>query len=225
MNEDRGTAKKNVIYTAITGNYDNLKEPKLISENFDYVCFTDNSNLKSKVWKIIQIDYYKNDLVKTARRYKILPHLYFSDYEYSIWIDGGFKIVGDIDEFIDTKMGNQNMMYFKHRVRNCIYDESKKCIDCKKDKESIIRSQMKKYKLEGYPRNEGLIESGVIVRKHNDTHVIKLMEDWWAEVDKFSKRDQLSFNFVAWKNHAEYVLLCENIVSNKYFRWISHLVK
>lgn len=40
--------KKIVIYTAFTGNYDNLKEPEYIDENCDYVCFTDNPNIKSK---------------------------------------------------------------------------------------------------------------------------------------------------------------------------------
>ena len=30
--------------------------------------------------------------------------------------------------------------------------------------------------------------------------VIKVMEDWWLELKYGSKRDQLSFNYTAWKN-------------------------
>jgi len=41
-----------VIYTAIIGNYDTLKDPEYIDENCDYVCFTDNRELKSDIWQI-----------------------------------------------------------------------------------------------------------------------------------------------------------------------------
>ena len=39
--------KRIVVYTAITGNYDELKEPIFIDQNIDYVCFTNNKNIKS----------------------------------------------------------------------------------------------------------------------------------------------------------------------------------
>lgn len=37
---------KLAIYTAFTGDYDTLKEPDVIDENCDYICFTDNPNLE-----------------------------------------------------------------------------------------------------------------------------------------------------------------------------------
>ena len=43
---------KNVCYTVIVGQYDSLKEPQYISDNFDYICFTDQTNFKSNVWDI-----------------------------------------------------------------------------------------------------------------------------------------------------------------------------
>jgi hypothetical protein len=33
------------------------------------------------------------------------------------------------------------------------------------------------------------------------------MEDWWIEIKYGSKRDQLSFNYIAWKNGFNFVYL------------------
>ena len=43
---------KIAVYTCITGNYDNLLEISEKSDKIDYICFTDNKNLKSASWKI-----------------------------------------------------------------------------------------------------------------------------------------------------------------------------
>ena len=51
--------KKKIVYTAIIGNYDNLHEPKIYNEDWEYICFTDNPHiLRSKHWKIIDINLY-----------------------------------------------------------------------------------------------------------------------------------------------------------------------
>lgn len=47
--------EKVLIYTAIFGNYDVITEPQYVDEYCDYICFTDNKNLHSKVWKMIYI--------------------------------------------------------------------------------------------------------------------------------------------------------------------------
>ena len=47
---------KIAIYTAFTGDYDTLKHPEVIDENCDYICFTDNAELTSDLWKIIPME-------------------------------------------------------------------------------------------------------------------------------------------------------------------------
>lgn len=49
----------------------------------------------------------------------------------------------------------------------------------------------------GYPKNAGLCANGIILRKHNEPDIIQLGEICFENVLRFSKRDQLSFNFVA----------------------------
>ena len=44
------SGNKKVVFTAIFGNYDNLKTPEYINPDWDYVCFTDNKNVESDVF-------------------------------------------------------------------------------------------------------------------------------------------------------------------------------
>ena len=76
---------------------------------------------------------------------------------------------------------------------------------------------MERYISEGYPKNNGLTTNPIIVRNHNDSVVIKTMEDWWNEIKHNSKRDQLSFDYIAWKNEFNFVYLEGDSRDNDYF--------
>lgn len=86
-------------------------------------------------------------------------------------------------------------------LRHCIYDEAEMCKRLHKDSAVVIDAQMSRYRNEGYPVKAGMIESGVILRKHNDPRCKALCNMWAAEVMKHSRRDQLSFNYICWKMH------------------------
>ena len=77
---------RKVIYTTIFGGYDNLVEPQYKPEGWDFICFTD-TDLKSDTWKIIKKPLVYTDNTRTAKRFKVLPHEYLSEYDYIIFID------------------------------------------------------------------------------------------------------------------------------------------
>ena len=216
--------KKLAIYTAIIGEYDTLKNPLYIDKNCDYICFTDNINVKSEIWEIIHVEKDNNlDDVKNARKIKILAHKYLFKYEQSIWIDGSYEIIGSVREYISKYSVNNPMLCLIHPQRHCIYDEANTCISIKKDDEKIISNVIKKYKHENYPPNNGLIASGILYRKHKDFRVINIMEEWWNEVEKFSRRDQLSFNYVCWKKNFYYDEADIDCFKNKYALIYNHI--
>ena len=76
---------------------------------------------------------------------------------------------------------------------------------------------MERYQKEGYPRHNGLITGMVILRRHNEKDCIKVMEHWWTEIKYGSKRDQLSFNYVAWKNKLKFSYIDGDSRINQYF--------
>jgi len=92
---------KKVVYTAIIGKYDKLKEPKVVSEGFDYVCFTDDVTLKSPIWKIVPVANPQGlDNTRLARKIKILCNFFLKEYDLSIWIDGSVLINCDLNIFL-----------------------------------------------------------------------------------------------------------------------------
>ena len=44
-----------------------------------------------------------------------------------------------------------------------------------------------------------MLETNVMFRKHHTTLTKEVNKMWWNCIDKFSRRDQLSFNYVLWK--------------------------
>lgn len=192
---------KGVVYTAIFGNYEDLLDPKFINEDLDYICFTDNPNLKSDIWEVRLINEEDLDNVRKARKVKILPHKYLNEYDYSLWVDAGFQIIGDIKQFINMYSTGKSFMSCIHTNRDCIYDEAHECLLQKKDDENLFKIQTDIYKKNGFPEKYGLIESGVIFRKHNDPNLIKAMEDWCSEVINYTNRDQISLPYVLWENN------------------------
>ena len=217
---------KRVVYTCVTGGYEDIIDPSFVQSDFDYVCFTDQTNTNSKVWSIRPIPDSLKDLspVKQQRIIKICPHLFLLQYTSSIYVDGSIDITGNLNDFLSKYCNSDKSVYIRrHPTRNCIYEEAVACINLKKDATSNIESQMNRYISENYPPQNGLVESGVIYRHHNDLYCIRLMELWKNEVINGSHRDQLSFNYCLWKvgdDGFQYVSL--DLSNNPYFRWCSH---
>lgn len=195
--------RKLVVYTAITGGYDELRDPSFANPAYDYVCFTDRRVVRPGIWNVRPLPAERLDRVRKARHIKILPHLFFPEYEYSVWVDANVDITGDIDELL-TRYAGIDFLCFRHPDRDCIYKEGEVCVRCALDRKKTIQEQLKKYRSERYPAGQGLIEDNVLIRRHKHPSVIGLMEDWWKEIVKHSLRDQLSFNYVAWKREFHY---------------------
>lgn len=210
------------VYTCITGNYDNLIEIKKLEKNVDYICFTNNKYLTSKTWNIKLVNENMDNLT-LARKVKILSYKYLAEYDISIWIDGAINIEKTINQFIKEKcdFNKFDMIAFKHQSRDCIYDEINECVRLNKETIENATRLEKFLQTNNYPRHNGLIESTVLVRK-NITSVNKLMDEWFDMLIKYSRRDQLSFNYCLWKNQIRINFLDLYVFDNEYFKHQGH---
>ncbi|MEL7666007.1 MAG: ATP-grasp fold amidoligase family protein [Candidatus Shapirobacteria bacterium] len=211
LNYKKTRKAKVVIYTANSENYDKLINHTYLSKDFNYVCFTDKKIKNPGVWEIRPIKKTKLDSVRTSKYYKLFPHEVLPNYKYSVWIDTNVDVTSNIlekrvNELIKKKI---KIAIPPHFERNCIYQEAKACIVFQKDNPDIILKQINFLKKEKYPKNNGLFENNLIFRDHNDSKIIKVMEDWWWMISNFSRRDQLSLNYVLWKNKTK----CEKLFS------------
>jgi hypothetical protein len=195
----RSTKKKKVIYTCIFGNYDLLRDPLIVNEKWDYICFTDQ-DIKSNVWIIEKIpnDCLKEDSLKVQRKMKLLPHRYLPEYELSIWLDGNMQMLIDPDKFVKS-YGKMSFNTMAHPERICIYEEMEVCIRLGKETREKVDILREKYQSEGLPQDNGLIQSGILIRKHLEREIKLIDEIWWSHIKEYSHRDQLCFNYITWK--------------------------
>lgn len=216
------TASK-VVYTAIFGDRDLLRDPDPPNDGVDYVCFTDNPDrLQVRAWKLVPVIRRRADPVREARWFKTQPHVLFPGHEISLWVDANFAISGDVASLMERELAGHALAAFRHPDRICLYREAELCALFRLDDPELIRRQTERYRLLGYPENNGLIMASILLRRHNDPFVASCMNQWWAEIDRFSRRDQLSFNYVAWRNGLSYRLFDESILAHPNFHFRGH---
>jgi len=222
-----------VVYTCITGGYDNIIEPTVVTPGVDYICFTDDKTLTSKTWEFRPIpeNLLGYSKVVQQRGVKMLPHKYLDDYDISVYVDGCVVVRENIKEFLKTLDFNSYSVFIsEHPARKCIYAEKEACVKIKKitgDAVALAEKQIKRYKNEGFPENFGLVQANIIIRKHNDNYCKILMEEWWKEFKENAPRDQLSFNYVLWKiGDKKFKYLPKTTCNSKTFNWLkSHKKK
>ena len=207
-----------VMYSCVSGGYDKVVSDFVPNPNYAYVLFTDSPRLlRQKTylwWQIRPLAYKKQDSVRNSRWHKLHPHILFPEYKYSVWIDSNMQI-SSLDFY---KLINKHIKaYHKiaaslHPERDCIYDEAEKCIFLSKDNPVLIRKQIAILRQDGFPEHVGLYETGLMMRKHNDDKIIKLCEQWWDFVCNYSRRDQLSFNYLLWKNKIKHYPLSKQTI-------------
>lgn len=209
------------VVTAITGGRDRLK-PQPPLPDADYVAFLDRDE-RCPGWRIAAAYAGFADPVRNARHHKVLLHRWFPAARYSLWIDGSLVVTFEhrLLDLVDAYLGDADLAVFPHRTRTCVYDEAVACVDQGKDDRALIAGQVDRYRREGYPVGNGQVETAVILRRHTPL-VNRFCEAWWNEIVSGSRRDQLSFGYVAWKLGVEYARLPGTLADNPLFYWGPH---
>lgn len=233
QNNMKLSQNKNCVYTAIIGDYDDLyptEHEKLF--DWDYICFTNNENIKSDFWRVIYIndkdlpinnnDNVNIQRIKFARYFKTNFHNYLSSYDNIMWIDARITILGNLNEYL-KHLNNKDIVFLKHPNASSIDQEFTRVLFGKLEKQDVIEKIKNKYTTYGYNYDNGLISSGVMLFKNNKK-TIKFFHDWWREIYELSHRDQLSANFVLWKNPNIKCVMLPNMI-NKYFRQLKRKSK
>lgn len=195
---------KVVVYSCIWGNYDSILEPYFINPDIDYYMITNNEIPNKSYWnkfspKLNNLDGLTN--IEINRYFKINPHLIFPEYDYSIYIDGNIRIVTDMMPLIIDLINSEKTIGIHRYQTQCIYNMKDAIIAGKKSSREKVNYQINRYKKDGFPKDFGAFECNILVRKHNDKECIQIMNEWWKEfLNSSTKRDQLSFPYVLWKN-------------------------
>ena len=189
------------VYTALYGDYDDIKPIKTLNPFCDYYIFTDQKLPDNTKWVKKEFSFPNgiNTNVLKNRYLKMHPHLLFSDYKYAIYVDAVFSIELDIFRLL-ARMGEKKIGIFRHYSGiSCLYLEAERLKRIGKADPDEIDIMMKRYNMEGFPHNFGFYECGIIIQKMNDNDNVLIMNKWWTEFVENVKRDQWSFMYSLWR--------------------------
>lgn len=215
---EQRTPEMKVCYTAIFGDYDDLKRPFVTKQpGWKFVCFTDQ-NIESDYWEIKKVPLIGETPSKTARWYKINAHKCL-DSEHSLWLDATFCINTNLNRW--WKRFIPPFTTIDHPFDDCIYKDANSCLQLGKGEPEKIKEQINFYYQDGLPEHFGLISSGVLMREHTK-EVNAFCEQWWHQVARFSSRDQIAFTYAYWNNPIIRHSIKWNYTTQKEFIHIPH---
>lgn len=200
--------KKFVVYTVIVGGYDDVKQPSVIDERFDYVLFTDIPEVNSiGAWQIRRIPYESERGFLISRYPKIHPELVLPEYDAWLYHDGKLQLIEQkvYDRCIEQYEEEVEWAGCNHSLRRSLYEEMS----------AIILNRTKGVhdydcidwyyylKENGYPdenhlKDGYLLEAGVVFRR-NTPNVKKVNDIWWWAVENYVSRDQFALMYAIWR--------------------------
>lgn len=195
---DRYRQEKKLFYTVLTGNYDRLHPIKRPLPNWRYVCFTDNGDLCCDGWEVRQVTNPEGlDPGRLSRLYKIRNQLVDQECSISVYADANLVIRGDLDAFLAQALapGSPFAIPF-HPFLFSLQQEVGQCLALGKDSEARLRAQYRYYTEEmGFADPFPHINARLLIRRAGDEEVRRLMDTWYQQLQQWSRRDQVAFNY------------------------------
>lgn len=218
---------KGVVYTCLLGE-GALNQPEEVSARVDYLCFTDDEEKwgkKEGVWKFCAVEQIdgQTDVGEMHKdflesQYKIMAHKLLKEYDYSVWVAPDITITGDILRFGKVYGEGMSLLTFLNAEKDCMYEDMSVTQMGTDELNIQIRKAMLRYRKEGYPEHNGLIDGRVIMRNHRDEALGKVMEKWWEEIKNGNIYSANIFNYMAWKQQYPFSVCNLFIYHNLYFK-------
>jgi len=105
-------------------------------------------------------------------------------------MDARFEIrkEADVRSFLDRyKKNDISCFYYPYGRSDCAYEEAYTCLDNPIQDKHLICEQICRYKADGFPEQNGLYATGIMIRRNNKD-VKRFNETWWNELRDYSER-------------------------------------
>lgn len=180
---------------ALIGGYEELLEQPIAKESsVPFICLTDNPDLSSDTWTIEVVDRaFSGDLVRSARRLKILGHPALDRFDETLWIDNTVLLKAPPEEILTSWLADHQIALPRHSYRASVIAEVEAVIDAGRDDPARLYEQLLTY-LRHHPEvmHRPPMWTGMMARRNTDA-VRSAMQTWWDHVARYSRRDQISF--------------------------------
>lgn len=198
------------VYTAITNNYDKLREqPK--AKDTEFVVFTDNKDLPLVgEW---QLEYIQN---LDHKQPKIQRYIHMPEYDQTLWIDANVTLKKGFESIFDTLKDN-HIATFNATLWNTVDRETKECVIAGYETEEKAEKMRTFLKNENYPDDR--LSTCTVILRDNHASLTLFEHRWYNAMTKFSRRDQFTFNYALWKCGMAQDYIPGTVYENEYLTW------
>jgi hypothetical protein len=135
------------------------------------------------------------------------PDTLFPEYDYIIYVDG-FQ-VPDVSKLYEwygliqyLSKQKKSIIQSAHNTQNCIYQQHRAIVSCKKDTRDAMNKTTAYLKSMGFPENKSLMWNGCYIYKARTAIIQKVWNDLWKDMLQYTYRDQALLMYEIWKNDA-----------------------
>jgi hypothetical protein len=209
-----------VVYTATFDENDDLQPARVASQGARYVCFTDCHEAEDG-WEMVQPERHCQTGRAEQQRCKILAHEYFPDADFSVWCCWGATLLASAEEAAGWLPDDRHLAVARHPYRDCAYAEALAAVTAGKETAANAARLAEFLTSSGYPRHNGLAATTVLIRRHtSETECFNAL--WWDLSNRYSMRDQLTFDYVSWKLQMPYFVLPWELANSPHWLWRPH---
>lgn len=185
------------VYTALIGSYEELNEQPVASESdLDFICFTDDACLSSDTWTVVQVvPEWPTDLVRSSRALKILGHPDLTGYERTVWIDNSVTLLRD-PGFLLRYVDQAPIAMMDHWDHNDLFEEFAAVLHLGLEDPDRLYEQLNSYAMVAPDVLRQKPYATTIMVRRTLEPIHRLMRLWMDHVLRYSRRDQLSINYV-----------------------------
>ncbi len=203
-----------IVYTCVTGGYDELPDVTADSERIRFVCFLEGTKRGGASGWEIRPSAAPPRLTSghdVNRYHKLFAHRVLPEARYSIYLDGNIRYLGEYGELV-RRIRDEEAAFgaFRHPDRRSLAEEVMACERLGKlDAFDLGRvdEQLALYAAEGLDPSLPITANYLIVRDHAHPALPTMSALWWSQLFEFAKRDQLSSSYALWKTDLPWVFL------------------
>jgi hypothetical protein len=216
---------KIAVFTAIAGAYDALTLPSPLDPAYDYIVFADSPVADTGIYDIRAIPYKHEDPTRVARWVKTHALELLAGYDVAIWIDANIAIVDDIGPMLRKFLeSGAPAGAVPHPYRGNVDEEFDACIQLMRDDVAVIEAQRAYYRDNGFDGG-AIFETGLLMMDLHHPALAKFLASWWTQIERFSRRDQLSVGWALRDAQTSMHLLMQfptNVRSHSCFCYVPH---
>lgn len=226
--------KRYTVMTYLFGGYEDLKEIEKKDEDAEYICITDNPELKSETWKIItaadgeDLDGFEKTLLVRYHPF------HFCNTDIVITVDASVKILDSLKPLVDDfEAGYYEYGVIPHSVRNNFLDEYNEWIQTRDYNAQRAMENLQFFQKYMYPINgnkDGLIQATVIIQHRSPVAIA--IDEMTFRTCKFlanhvgvERIDQIVLTFVlnAFFSYVPTMFFAEDCLHSSLMQWHDHV--